>query len=109
MAKWSCNHKDVKIIYFCAGLNSCFTSSCTVLILTPSSSADKTLVKPRLSEFLIRCLLLETGLISPARLNSPKTATLLSSAKSVRAEYKAAASAASIELSESFMPPATFT
>ena len=74
-----------------------------------SSEGERTSVNPRLSAAFIRCFVLVTGRISPARLNSPNTAVLFLTAMSVLAEYRAAARAASIELSVNFMPPATFT
>ena len=74
-----------------------------------SSAGVRILLKPRLSAAFIRCLVLVTGLISPARLNSPNIAVPFLTAISVLAEYRAAARAASMELSLNFMPPATFT
>lgn len=80
-----------------------------IWVLLSVSSGVITFVKPKFSEALILCLHFVTGLISPARLNSPKIAVLSFTGISVRAEYNAVAMAASIELSESLIPPATLT
>ena len=66
-------------------------------------------VKPKLWAVLTLCFSLLTGLISPARLISPAITHDSGHAKSVLAEYKAAATAESIALSVKRTPPETFT
>lgn len=74
-----------------------------------SFSGQIEFVKPNVSAAFILCFAFVTGRISPAKLNSPNTHIFEFIGKSVRAEYRAAVIAASMELSESLIPPATFT
>ena len=71
-------------------------------------SGARIFVKPRPSAVFARCFIFGTARISPARLNSPNTAVPTGTGTSVRAEYIAAARAASTALSLSRIPPATF-
>ena len=79
-----------------------------IQVMPASSSGANSVVNPKAAAAFALCFILFTGRISPARLNSPTNAVFGGNAKSVLAEKRAAASAASMELSVSRTPPATF-
>ena len=72
-----------------------------------SFSGQRIFSKPKLKAVFTLCLIFCTGLISPAKLNSPIIAVLSESGIEVLAEYNAADKAPSMALSVNLIPPAT--